>query len=189
MVAMAKTIDPVKFSATLLRPAGPDQGAEWSFLKLPIDSSQKLPTRSQISVEGTFNGFPFYATLDPDGEGGHWLKVEPELLKASKTNLGETIELVIAPMAIEPEPKVPEDVQTALESAPAIAMETWLGTTAIARRDWIKWITSGKKAETRTKRIEVAISKMSAGSKRPCCFDRSGMYDKSLSCPLAEDDE
>ena len=43
--------------------------------------------------------------------------------------------------------------------------------------------------ETRVKRIEVAISKLSAGSRRPCCFDRSGMYDKSLSCPIPDEIE
>jgi uncharacterized protein YdeI (YjbR/CyaY-like superfamily) len=90
-------------------------------------------------------------------------------------------------MQEEPEPEVPTDFQQALEAAPTKAIETWHKTTPLARRDWIFWIVSGKKAETRLKRIEVAISKLSAGSKRPCCFDRSGMYSKSLSCPVSED--
>ena len=76
----------------------------------------------------------------------------------------------------------------ALAAATPKARETWSAITAIARRDWIFWIVSGKKAETRVKRIEVALSKLSAGNRRPCCFDRSGMYDKSLSCPIADDE-
>jgi hypothetical protein len=185
---MAKTVSPISFEAKLHRPSGADKGAAWTFLNLPRDASDKLRSRSMVSVEGTFNGAPFQATLKPDGNGGHWLQVDPKLSEAAGVKAGDTVELEIAPVAKEPEPEVPSDLQEALESAPAKARETWSSITAVARRDWIFWIVSGKKAETRVKRIEVAISKMSAGNRRPCCFDRSGMYDKSLSCPLADDE-
>lgn len=185
---MAKTFSPIRFSAKLLRPAGADKGAPWAFLNLPEDASQKLPTRSMLSVEGTFNGSPFVATLDPDGEGGHWLKVSPTLLKDAGAKPGDTVELEIGPATVEPEPEVPEDILKALKAAPPKAMETWLDTTPVARRDWIAWIISGKKAETRTKRIEVACSKMAAGNRRPCCFDRSGMYSKEFCSPIADDE-
>lgn len=183
---MAKLAAPIHFSAKLFRPAGPDKGASWMFLKLPQDVSDQLPTRSMTSVEGTFGGSPFITVLEPDGEGGHWMRVEEKLGKAAAVKAGDVVELKIGPASKEPEPEVPDDVQKALAAASAKAMETWQDITTVARRDWIKWIISGKKAETRVKRIEVAISKMTAGNRRPCCFDRSGMFDKSLSCPLAE---
>ena len=182
---MTQTAPKIRFNATLFRPA---TGAEvsWTFLVLPKDASDKLPTRSMQSVEGMFNGFLFAATLEPDGQGGHWLRVEPELSEAVGARAGDAITLEISPVAVEPEPKVPPDLQEALDAAIAKARETWSSITPLARRDWIFWIVSGKKAETRVKRIEVAMSKLSAGNRRPCCFDRSGMYDKSLSCPVAE---
>jgi hypothetical protein len=186
---MSNIDTPIRFSATIHRPGGPNQGAPWLFLRLPDDSSKQLPARSMVSVEGTFDGNPFQATLEPDGEGGHWLRIQPELAHTVNATVGTVVELEISPVTKEPEPEVPEDLQSALDSAPPKALETWLNTTALARRDWIYWITTGKKAETRLKRIEVAISKMTAGSKRPCCFDRSGMYDKSLSCPIADTGE
>jgi hypothetical protein len=183
---MAHTLSTVSFKASLHRPSGADKGAPWTFLNLPQDASDKLPSRGMVSVDGSFNGFPFQATLTPDGQGGHWLKVDQKLQEATGVKAGDVIELEIAPVTQEPEPEVPEDVQKALESAVPKAKETWAAITPVARRDWIFWIVSGKKAETRVKRIEVAMSKLSAGSRRPCCFDRSGMYDKSLSCPIAD---
>jgi hypothetical protein len=57
----------------------------------------------------------------------------------------------------------------------------------VARRDWIHWITSGKKAETRVKRIAVAIDKLASGQRRACCFDRSGMYSKAFAAPEPAD--
>lgn len=178
----------MKFSAKLFRPGGKDKGAPWTFLNLPPDASQQLPSRSMVSVEGAFNGFPFQATLEPDGQGGHWLKVDQKLSEAAGVKAGDLVELEIAPATEEPEPEVPEDFQQALDAAPPKASETWAVITRLARRDWIFWIVSGKKAETRVKRIEVAISKLSAGSRRPCCFDRSGMYSKSLTCPVPDAD-
>ena len=157
---MAKTVSTASFKARLFRPSGVDKGAPWTFLNLPEDASKKLPTRSMVSVDGTFNGFPFQATLRPDGQGGHWLKVDQRLREATGAEAGDVIELEIAPAAVEPEPEVPEDFQSALSVAPPKATTTWAAITPVARRDWIFWITSGKKAETRVKRIEVAISKL-----------------------------
>lgn len=156
-------------------------------MALPMNASIKLPSRSMASVEGTFNGFPFRATLEPDGRGGHWLKVDRELRETTGTQAGDTVTLVMAPVAVEPEPAVPDDLRKALAAAPPKASDTWSDITPLARRDWIHWITSGKRAGTRVKRIGVAVSKLSSGDRRPCCFDRSGMYGKSLSCPVADD--
>ena len=48
-----------------------------------------------------------------------------------------------APVAEEPEPKVPADLRKAL-TANAAAKATWSDITPVARRDWIHWISSGK---------------------------------------------
>ncbi|MBI5706945.1 MAG: DUF1905 domain-containing protein [Armatimonadetes bacterium] len=185
---MDETTQTIQFQATLRNPGGADKGAPWAFLKLPQEASDPLPARGMVSVEGTANGRPFAATLEPDGLGGHWLRVKPKLQEALGAKVGDTLTFEIAPAKIEPEPEVPDDFQAALDEAIPKARETWQAITALARRDWIHWIVSGKKAETRVKRIAVAMDKMSKGNRRPCCFDRSGMFDKSLSCPVADDE-
>jgi len=179
--------DSIRFSATLHRPARIDKSADWTFLNLPEVASAKLPSRGQVSVEGTLNGAAFQATLQPDGNGGHWLKVDEKLRKAAGAKVGDEVTLEIAPMSDEPEPQVPADLKKALTAAPMKAREAWMDITPAARRDFIHWITSGKKAETRVKRIATACDMLAKGKRRPCCFDRSGMYDKSLSCPVADD--
>lgn len=145
-----------------------------------------LPSRGMTSVEGTMNGSPFRATLEPDGKGGHWLKVDRKLREAAGVETGETVTLEITPVAKEPEPTVPDDLQKALASAPPKARAAWSDITSTARRDWVNWVTSGKRAETRTLRIDKACDMLANGKRRPCCFDRSGMYSKSLSCPVAD---
>ena len=173
---MAKSTAPVEFKAKLSRPAEP-KGATWSFLVLPDAASRKLPTRSMVTVDGTLEGQPFQATLEPDGNGSHWFKIEKKLRDAAGVAAGDSVALEIAPVEKEPEPKVPADLKQALAGNPA-AKATWGEVTTVARRDWIHWITSGKKAETRVKRIGVACDKLASGNRRACCFDRSGMYSK-----------
>ena len=97
------------------------------------------------AVEGTINGFPFRATLEPDGQGGHWLKVNRKMREAAGAEAGDVVTLEIAPVAEEPEPKVPADLRKALAAAPK-ARAVWSDITPIARRDWIHWIVSAKQA-------------------------------------------
>lgn len=72
----------IRCRAKLLRPAEPGRGGSWNFLILPKNTSARLPARGMTTVEGTINGAPFLATLQPDGQKSHWLKVDRKLAKA-----------------------------------------------------------------------------------------------------------
>lgn len=177
----------IRCSAPLLVPKAAGRAVAWTFLRLPPDASAQLPSRGQESVAGTLNGCPFDATLEPDGAGGHWLKVERKLRMAAGAEPGAVVTLEIAPVAEEPEPKLPADLRAALAAAPAPVQAAWADITPRARRDWVHWITSAKQPETRTRRVANACDMLSKGKRRPCCFDRSGRYSKSLSCPEADE--
>ncbi|MBO9872741.1 MULTISPECIES: YdeI/OmpD-associated family protein [Xanthomonas] len=181
---MTGSADPIRFQATLLRPAAPPD-ASWCFLLLPAAASAALPTRGLASVEGRLAGHPFQATLQPDGRGGHWLQVEEALRAAAAVDAGTTVTLEIAPVAVEPEPAVPDDLARALAAHPP-ARAAWHTLTAVARRDWIFWIGAGKQAQTRVKRIASTCDMLAAGKRRVCCFDRSGMYSKAFAAPQAQ---
>lgn len=64
---------------------------------------------------------------------------------------------------------VPADLKKALHSTPA-ALAVWEDITPLARNEWVCWVTSGKKEETRGIRIEKALSKLKGGMRRPCCW-------------------
>ncbi|HEY2586989.1 MAG TPA: YdeI/OmpD-associated family protein [Tepidisphaeraceae bacterium] len=179
----------IRFSATLLRPKGKGRAKTptWNFLILPAEASERLPSRGMVSVEGTLNGLPIRVTLQPDGRGGHWLQVDRKLFEGARASAGDIVQLEITPVTEEPEPRVPSDLRKALAAAAPAARKAWSAITPVARRDWIHWITSGKRAETRALRIGKACDMLAHGKRRPCCFDRSGMYSRSLSCPVADD--
>ena len=64
---------------------------------------------------------------------------------------------------------LPDDLKAALESDPA-ALATWQDITPLARNEWICWVESPKKPETRRKRIDWGRENLSEGKRRPCCW-------------------
>ena len=50
------------------------------------------------------------------------------------------------------------------------ALVAWEDITPLARNEWICWIESAKKDETRSQRIERALEDLSSGKRRPCCW-------------------
>ncbi len=130
-------------------------------------------------VKGTINDAPLFTALEPDGKGSHWLAIDKNLSKAAKVKVGDTVTLEIESTKEWPEPQVPADLQKALATTPQ-AQASWLDTTPMARWDWIRWIRSTNQDKTRKKRIEVALSKLKAGMKRPCCFNRSMCTEPSV---------
>ena len=167
---MTKIASTIRFKATLFRPATIAKVDSLTLLTLPKNASAKLPSRGMTSVEGTINGFPFQATLEPDGQGSHWLRVDRKMREAADADMGDVVTLEIAPVREEPEPRVPTDLRKALEAAPN-ARALWSDITSIARRDWIRWIATAKQSETRKRRIKNACAMLIAGKRRPCCFN------------------
>ena len=64
---------------------------------------------------------------------------------------------------------VPPDLQKALITWPKMGA-VWEDITPLARNEWICWVTSAKKRETRIIRLEKMRSKMAQGMRRPCCW-------------------
>jgi hypothetical protein len=166
LAKVQKTESTIRFSAKLVRP---EATGSWTVLTLPKNASAKLPSRGTTMVEGTINGFPFRAALEPDGKGSHWLKVNKAMHDAAGADSGDTVTVEITRAGEEPEIRVPLDLRKALAAVP-LAQAMWAAITPMARRDWILWISSGKLSETRTIRIEKACDMLASGKRRVCCF-------------------
>jgi hypothetical protein len=151
-----------------------------AIVRLPEDASAKMPSRGQVAVNGAMNRSEFQAVLEPDGRRGHWLKLDDELREALGAEVGDTVVLEVEPSERWPEPDMPDDLVAALASAADIH-ELWTEITPMARWEWVRWINATKNTETRERRVEVSISKLRAGKRRPCCFDLSACTDRELS--------
>jgi uncharacterized protein DUF1905/bacteriocin resistance YdeI/OmpD-like protein len=144
---------------------------KWTILRLPEKASEKLPSRGQVAVQGTINGREFQTVLEPDGCSGHWMKVDEKLQQTAAIDAGDTATVEIESTKDWPEPNVPQDFETALAAAPQKIQDLWNDITPMARWEWVRWINATKNPDTRRRRVEVSISKMNSGKRRPCCFN------------------
>ncbi len=146
-------------------------------------ASAKLPSRGMTSVEGTFNGVAFQAALEPDGQGGHWLRVDRKLrVKPRGAEAGDVVSLgtCVGRRGTRTQ-GAPADLRNALAAAhPKARAVCRSDITPVAQGIGSSGIESAKREETHLKRIKSRLRGMLAKGKcrRPCCFDRSGMYAK-----------
>lgn len=65
--------------------------------------------------------------------------------------------------------ELPTDLKKSLQLNNA-SLATWEDITPLARNEFICWIESAKKTETRAHRIEWACDILAEGKRRPCCW-------------------
>jgi hypothetical protein len=91
--------------------------------------SKQFPSHVSTKVEGTINGHPFRAALEPNTFGSHWLRVNKAMLKGAGADAGDTVKLAI--LGPEPEPTVPPISGSPL---PLLTRRRRCGTTS---RPWV----------------------------------------------------
>jgi hypothetical protein len=166
---------PIRFAAELVTLE------KSTLLRLPDKASKQLPSRGQVAVQGAINGHEFRTVVEPDGRGGHWLRVDQTLRRAAGLEVGDTAKLSIGVTTNWPEPEVPPDLMSALAEAPPEVRHVWADITPMARWEWVRWVKATKSDVTRQRRVDVSISKLDGGKRRPCCFDLSSCTDPELS--------
>src|SRR6266699_6539222 len=79
----------IRFDATIYRIEN------WTILRLPEKASEKLASRGQVAVQGTINGHGFQTVLEPDGNSGHWMRIDGDLRQTAALSAGAVVALEI----------------------------------------------------------------------------------------------
>lgn len=64
---------------------------------------------------------------------------------------------------------LPADVRRAV-SVNEETIAVWNSLTPLARNEWICWVTSVKRVETRAKHLDRLVHDLERGKRRPCCW-------------------
>jgi Bacteriocin-protection, YdeI or OmpD-Associated/Domain of unknown function (DUF1905) len=153
-----------------------------TLLNVPEWVSKQFPSHVSTKVEGTINGHPFRAALEPNTSRSHFLRVNKAMLKGAVADAGDTVKLAI--LGPEPEPIVPADLRVALTTSHE-AKTLWDDLTTMGRRDWVRWIESAKQPETRARRVTRTVEQLSSGKRRACCVN---VYEYML-CRIQESEQ
>ena len=64
---------------------------------------------------------------------------------------------------------IPVDFKKALTSSQKV-LDIWKSLTPLARNEWICWVITVKKQETRNHHIKRVMEELLEGKRRPCCW-------------------
>ncbi len=65
--------------------------------------------------------------------------------------------------------KIPNDMEFVLKSNKSV-FDNWQSLTPLAKNEWICWVISVAKIETRKKHLKRFNEEMIKGKRRPCCW-------------------
>jgi len=131
---------------------------------IPFDVQEVFGSRAQVKVRGTIDDYPFRTSVAPMGGGKHAMVVKKEIRDAIGKTAGDRVRVVMEKDTEERTVAVPEDFRQALEQNPQ-AQAVFEKFAFTHRREYVEWIESAKKPETRLNRIQKAVMKITAGIK------------------------
>jgi hypothetical protein len=134
-----------------------------AFVEVPFDV-QAAFGRKRVPVKATFDGAEYRGLVTRMGGPSHILIVLKEIRERIGKQPGDEIRVTIeedtAPRLLE----LPTDLVQALDAEP-VARAAFDGLSFTHRREYVQWIESAKREQTRTTRIEKAVSMLLAGKK------------------------
>lgn len=149
------------FGARLERPPGV---GTWTYLNVPFNVADEFGTKGQLKVKGSVNGVPYRGSLLPHGDGRHYLVVKSEIRNQAKVSAGDSVHVVLeqdmVPRVVTP----PKDFKQALARNPK-ARAAFARFSYSHQKEFVDWIESAKKADTRARRIESAVAQILAGTR------------------------
>ena len=146
-------MDEQEFDVTLFK----DEDSGGVGFVVPFDVQAVYSTRAQVKVRGTVDGYPFRGSIAPYG-GKHYIVVKKEIREAIGKG-GDTVHVVMERDTEERTVAVPADLKRALAHHKA-AKTAFDKLSYTHRKEYVEWIESAKKPETRERRIKQAVERL-----------------------------
>lgn len=153
---MATPSSKISFTAPIIQHEGMNAG----YVEFPFSVEEVFGTRGMVKVKALFDGKAEYRGIMSNmGTGCHILILTQEVRGKLGKTFGDSVLVELEHDLEKREVVVPEEVQNVLTEYPeALAFFEKLSYTH--RKEYINWITSAKREETRTRRMELFIEKL-----------------------------
>ena len=132
-----------------------------TYFTLPRRESVKFGVRGRVPVTGTINGYPFRSSIFPVGDGGHYMAVNRSVREGAGVAAGDRVKVMMETDTAPRTVAVPADLARAMsKSKTAKARFDKLSYTH--RKEYVQWIESAKRSETRARRIAAVCARLTA---------------------------
>jgi hypothetical protein len=134
-----------------------------ALVEIPFDVEEVYGARGRVKIRATFDGHPYRGSIAPMG-GRHLLGITKAIREAIGKQPGDRVEVAVERDTEERTVEVPAELTAALAEHPE-AQRAFDGLAYTYRKDYARWVGGAKRAETRARRLEKAIDKLSRGEK------------------------
>ncbi|MCX6238867.1 MAG: YdeI/OmpD-associated family protein [Bacteroidia bacterium] len=154
-------IGKISFTATILQ----HKEINAAYIVFPYNVEELFDTRGQVKIKALFDGkYEYRGSLAKMGMECHNLGITQEMRAKLQKSFGDSINIELEHDLEKREVIIPEDVVLILNDHPE-ALKFYENLSFTNKKEYITWITSAKKEETRNKRIGLFIEKLKAGKK------------------------
>lgn len=136
------------------------------FVEFPYDVKKEFGTNSQVKVIAKFDEHEYRGSLAKMGHHCHCIGLTKEIRKIINKQPSDTVHVIITQDNLPRTVEIPQDFMKELDENPK-AKEFFNSLSFTNQKEYVVWITSSKKLETREKRIKESISMLSDNIKHP----------------------
>lgn len=133
-----------------------------AFVPLPFTPDEFWGVKERHNVAGTLSGRKIRGKIEPFGDQ-FGLSLGPVWLRDNRLAPGDEVEADLSPEGPQIE-NLPEDLAIALKGS-AAAQDFFNGLTTFDRKNYLRWVESAKRPETRAARIREMVVRLAAGQR------------------------
>jgi hypothetical protein len=137
-----------------------------TYFVVPFNVEEKFGSKSMVKVKVSINGHVHRGLIMPDGKGKHYMGLRKSILDEVGKKAGEEI---LVKMEVDTEERIiviPDDFNKILNKKKQVK-EFFDELSYTNRKEYVDWITSSKKEETRKTRIDKAFEMLLSKEKHP----------------------
>jgi hypothetical protein len=132
------------------------------YINIPFDPNEAWGAKQRHDVTGTINGNTIRGPLISDN-GEYFLSLGPAWRRDNNLDIGDSVTVVLDAEGPQLD-NLPPDVAAALTAEPT-ALEFFGSIATFYRKNYMRWIESAKRPETRAARITEMIALLKAGKR------------------------
>ncbi len=150
------------FEAVIIKAGNFESG----YIEFPFDVEKEFGKKGQVKVKTYFDGFEYRVSLVEMKTPCHIIGLNKKVLDAIHKVPGDTVKVVIIEDNETRTVETPADLAQLFAAYPA-AKAVFDKLSFTHQKEYVEWITSAQKQETRDARLVKCIEMLSAGKKNP----------------------
>jgi len=135
-----------------------------SYIEFPYDVQREFGKKGQVKVRVWFDGFEYRGSLVKMGTTCHIIGLNKQVCEAINKQAGDTVSVVIIEDTEERTVSIPQDLINELDKNPE-ARTVFEKLSYTHKKEYVEWIISARKQETRNSRIIKCIGLLVKGKK------------------------